>query len=250
MEVVIRRDYEAVCDEAARLIAEALKARPSMVLGLATGKTPLGVYDRLVRAKLDWSRARFFNLDEFYGVEPEAEFSFNSYLRRYFLNRINAREKNIHLLGKCTGPEYEEQIRKAGGIDLQLLGIGMNGHIGFNEPGSSFLSRTRLKTLSEQTRRDHAGAFGGLRKVPPFSMTMGIGTILEARRLLVLACGERKSKIVRAALEGPVTCMVPASAVQMHPDAVILLDAAAAKRLKLRRYWEFLARNKWRAEIF
>lgn len=250
MEVVIRRDYDAVCDEAARLITEALKAKPTLVLGLATGKTPLGVYDRLVKAKLDWSRARFFNLDEFYGVEPEADFSFYTFLRRRFLNRINAREKNIHLLKRHSGPDYEKQIKKAGGIDIQLLGVGRNGHIGFNEPGSSFLSRTRLKTLSEQTRRDYADEFGGVEKVPPFSLTMGIGTILEARRLLVLASGDRKAKIMKAVLEGPVTCMVPATAVQMHPDAVVVLDAPAAKMLKLRSYWEFLARNKWRAEVF
>lgn len=252
MEIVIRPTYEDVCEEAFHAVQLELKRKPSLVLGLATGKTPIGLYQRLAKSKLSFRRVRFFNLDEFYGLGPEDERSFHHFLHEHLLGPLNVPARNIFLLrGDVKDPEkaamaYEKVIRAAGGIDLQILGIGRNGHIGFNEPGSSLGSRTRPKTLEVKTIVDYAGAFPTPDDVPRFSITMGIGTIMEARRLLLLAAGSSKAEVLRQAVEGPVTAEVPGSALQFHPRATAILDAEAASKLQRRDYWTWVYENKWR----
>lgn len=249
MEIVIRPDYDRLCDEAAAVVFEELARKPDLVLGLATGRTPLGLYERLARRPEAFARARFFNLDEFYGLPPTHPESFHAYLRRHLIDRVRHDPAGVNLLrGDVTdldqaARDYEDRIRAAGGIDLQILGIGRNGHIGFNEPGSSLGSRTRAKTLEPETVAEYAKSGHDL---PRFAITMGVGTIMEARRLLLLASGEGKAEIVRQMVEGPVTAEVPASAIQFHPRAVVVLDEPAASRLKRRDYYKWVYANKYR----
>lgn len=254
MEILIRRDYDALSDEAFRIVEAEIRRKPTLVLGLATGRTPLGLYRRMVEARLPLKRARFFNLDEFIGLGPGDGGSFHRHLHDHLLGPLGVPARNVFLLrGDVKDPEkasaaYEKVIEAAGGVDLQILGIGRNGHIGFNEPGSSLGSRTRPKTLEDSTRSDAAAAFGGLDRVPRFSITMGIGTILEARRVLLLASGPEKAAIVARSIEGPVTAEVPGSALQFHPRATAVLDEAAASRLARKDYWKWVDENKWRVK--
>ncbi|MFH1725515.1 MAG: glucosamine-6-phosphate deaminase [Elusimicrobiota bacterium] len=252
MEVIIQPDAEAVAETALGIVRESLRRKPDLVLGLATGKTPLGLYARVTGAALDLGRARFFNLDEFVGMGPRDKRSFHRFLHEHLLDKLRVGPGNVHLLRgdapdlEKAAEEYEARIRIEGGIDLQILGIGRNGHIGFNEPGSSLGSRTRIKTLEAQTIADYAGSRASTESVPRFSITMGIGTILEARRLLLLATGDAKAEPVRRVVEGPVTAEVPGSALQLHPRAQMVLDEPAASRLSRRDYWKWVYENKWR----
>jgi glucosamine-6-phosphate deaminase len=252
MEIVIRPDYARLCDAAASLVLAEVARRPNLVLGLATGRTPLGVYERLRQSPQAFRQVRFFNLDEFFGHGPSSPQSFHRQLRESLLDRVEHDPANVHLLrGDVTdldaaSLEYEASIRDAGGIDLQILGIGKNGHIGFNEPGSSLGSRTRPKTLEPGTLADY---FGAAEAAPPstrFAITLGIGTIMETRRLLLLASGAEKAEIVRAAAEGPITAEVPASVIQFHPHATVVLDEEAASKLKRRDYYKWVYENKYR----
>jgi glucosamine-6-phosphate deaminase len=223
--------------------------RPT-VLGLPTGSTPVGLYRELIRlhreAGLDFSRVLTFNLDEYYPMQPDDSRSYRRWMQETFFNHVNIPPQNIHVPDGTIRPEdaeeychrYEQKIRRAGGIDLQVLGIGRTGHIGFNEPGSTRHSRTRLATLDPVTRRDAAGDFFGEENVPHQALTMGVGTILDARKIVLMAFGEHKARIVQRAVEGPVTDSVAASFLQQHPDATFLLDRAAANDLTaLARPW-------------
>ena len=249
MLVIIRRDSRQVCAEAARIVAAAVRAKPTLVLGLATGSTPVGMYQELVRLHredgLDFSRVTTFNLDEYLGLAAEHEQSYHYYMNEHLFRHINIAPENVHIPdGQVSGryesycESYERQIRAAGGIDLQVLGIGKNGHIGFNEPASSLASRTRVKTLTMETIAANRRLFRPEDTMPDCAITMGIGTILQARRLLLLASGKAKDKAVAKAVEGPITASATASALQIHPDATVLLDRAAAGRLRNRAYYQ------------
>jgi glucosamine-6-phosphate deaminase len=247
MEVVILQGSKQIGMLAADAIEALLRRRPNAVLGLATGSSPLPVYDELAarhqRDGLDFSQAHAFALDEYVGLEHRHPESYREVIRREFTSRVNIAESNVHtpdgaaedLPAACR--DYEEAIRAAGGVDLQILGVGTDGHIGFNEPGSSLASRTRIKTLIEQTRRDNARFFAGLSEVPHHVVTQGLGTILEARHVVLIATGAQKSPAVRDFVEGPVSAICPASVLQFHPHATILMDEAAASSLKLADFY-------------
>ena len=250
MEIIIERDYDAVCDRACGEVAEAVKANPSLVLGLATGRTPVGLYERLRKTPLAWKGVRFFNLAELYGIGPDHPDSFHQFLRKHLLDHLETDPRNVQLLrGDVTDLEeaaeaYEKAIAAAGGLDLQILGVGNNGHIAFNEPGSSLGSRTRPKTLTDETLAQYRTP--GKEAVSRFAITMGVGTIMEARRLLMMVTGEGKAGIVRDFVEGPLTAEVPASILQLHPRALVVLDEAAASKLKRRDYYKWVFANKFR----
>ena len=250
MEIVIQPTEKAATHIAAQLMARLLRGKPDAVLGLATGSTPLPLYRELVQMKLDWRRVTTFNLDEYVGLAPEHPASYHYFMRENLFRHVNISEKNIYIPDGMTSDvpafcrRYEERIRKAGGIDLQLLGIGSDGHIGFNEPSSSLASRTRIKTLTARTRRDNARHFGGEAQAPHHVITMGIGTIMESRHCLLLAFGRKKARAIAGAVEGPITTMNPASALQLHPKVTICLDEAAASQLKMKRYYRWVFDNK------
>jgi len=249
MLVHITKDFEELSREAARVVANAIRKKHDLRLGLATGSTQLGLYQELVRMhrqeQLDLARVVTFNLDEYIGLPSGHPQSFRSVMFRDFFDHINIPRENIHLpdgtprndYEQYCG-EYEEEIRSAGGIDLQVLGLGKDGHIGFNEPTSSLASRTRPKTLTRQTVEDNRRFFGANEEPPHAAITMGIGTILEARRVLLLASGAAKARAVALAVEGPVTASVSASALQMHRNATALVDREAAANLLHREYYE------------
>lgn len=248
MEVIVLKDAESVGKEAARMIAELIKRKPNAVLGLATGSTPEPCYAELIRMHkeegLDFSQVTTFNLDEYYPIDPRHEQSYRYYMDTKLFNHININKANTYVpYGLAPDPDehcrwYEEQIKRAGGIDLQILGIGHNGHIAFNEPGSSFASRTRLIVLTAETIKANSRFFEREEDVPRYALTMGIGTILEAKKIVLLATGEGKADAVAAAIEGPITTMCPASALQLHPDVTFILDEGAASKLKRRDYYE------------
>lgn len=250
MEIIIQPKAELATDIAARLIARLLRAKPDAVLGLATGSTPLLLYRSLIAMDLDWSRVRTFNLDEYIGLAEDHPQSYHSFMHENLFRHVNIRPENVHIPdGNATDvpafcAAYEQRIRDAGGIDLQILGIGTDGHIGFNEPTSSLASRTRIKTLTQQTRQDNARFFSSATEVPSHVITMGIGTIMETRQILMLAFGEKKARAIAEAVEGPITAMNPATILQMHPDARFCIDDAAAFELKRATYYRWVYANK------
>ncbi len=252
MEVIIVEDEIQVGKVAADAIARLIRRKPDCVLGLATGSTPIPCYRELIRLHkeegLDFSRVTTFNLDEYYPIDPRHEQSYRYFMNVHLFDHINI-DKRSTFVPDGTTPDpfehcqwYEGQIRTAGGIDLQILGIGHNGHIAFNEPGSSLASRTRVKTLTEETISANARFFARPEDVPRYALTMGIGTILEARKILLLATGEGKAEAVRRAVEGPVTSMCPASALQMHSRVTFILDEPAASRLEQKEYYKYVYR--------
>ncbi len=248
MRVVILDSPQAVSSRAADVFCQTILECPTCVLGLATGGTPLGTYRELIeryrRQQVSFSQLTTFNLDEYVGLPREHEQSYWRFMHQHLFELADFNADRCYIPdGNATdlitaGDRYESQIARAGGIDLQLLGIGTDGHIAFNEPGSSLASRTRIKALSEQTRRDNARFFNSLDEVPKLALTMGVGTILEARRVLLLATGGNKAAAVQALVEGPVTAQFPASALQLHPWVTVLLDGEAASGLARRRYYE------------
>lgn len=256
MEIIIQPSPEAATKIAAARIAGLLRKKPDAVLGLATGTTPLQLYRELVSMDLDWRRVTTFNLDEYIGISPEHPQSYNYFMWKNLFQHVNIAPGNAHVpdgLSKnipAFCEHYERMIKAAGGIDLQVLGIGTNGHIGFNEATSSLASRTRIKTLTPQTRKDNAAHFGDEEDVPYHVITMGIGTIMEARQCLLLAFGKKKSRAVAGAVEGPITAMNPASVLQQHPDAKFFLDNDAASRLKMSKYyrWAFGHKPAWQQD--
>jgi glucosamine-6-phosphate deaminase len=253
MEIVILGGSRQIGKLAADAIEQLLRRKPAAVLGLATGSSPLPVYDELAARHeqgLDFSRASGFALDEYVGLPAGHPESYREVVRREFTNRVNIAPENVHgpdgtatdIPAACDA--YEQAIAAAGGVDLQLLGVGTDGHIGFNEPGSSFASRTRIKSLIEQTRRDNARFFNSLAEVPHHVITQGLGTIMAARHVILLATGAQKAQAVRDFVEGPVAAICPASVLQFHPHATVLLDEAAASALKLADFYRHTYENK------
>jgi len=248
VRVVIERDAESVSRKAARLIADQVRRKPDCVLGLATGSTPLGTYRELIRLHreeaLDFSHATTFNLDEYVGLGPTHPQSYRYFMQSNLFDHINVDASRTYVPdGRALDFEaacrlYEQRIKDAGGIDLQFLGIGADGHIAFNEPGSSLGSRTRLKTLTQETIRDNARFFGGEELVPRLAVTVGVGTILDARRCLLLAVGVGKAAAIRETIEGPVTAQITASALQLHREVIVVVDELAAKDLRRRAYYD------------
>ncbi len=248
MKIFIVSNADQAERAAAKLVIDRLKAKPDLVLGCATGRTMEGVYDELVRRAqleaLDFSRVSTFNLDEYVGLDSGDERSYHHYMNEKFFSRVNIALSNTHVPdGTATdlaaeAASFEARIRAAGGIDLQLLGLGSTGHIGFNEPLSSLRSRTRQVTLAPLTREQNAGMFGGdADKVPPTSLTMGVETILETREVLMVVTGEHKAEILARATEGPVSAMVSATALQFHPNCRVIADEAAAAQLTGAEYY-------------
>lgn len=250
MEVIVQPDYEQMSKVAAQIVVEILNAKPNAVLGMATGSTPLGLYQELVRlhreGQLDFSRVTTFNLDEYVGLSTNHPQSYHYFMRDQFFQHVNIPPQNINIPSGTTSNYpafcewYEQRIAECGGIDLQILGIGSDGHIAFNEPTSSMSSRTRLKTLSEQTIKDNARFFERREDVPVYAITMGVGTILDARKLVLVANGKAKARAIAQAVEGPVTSMVTASAIQLHRDATVIVDEDAASELTMRDYYDFI----------
>lgn len=241
MLVIVKETYDLMSKEAARLVADRLRKKPNLVLGLATGSTPIGLYKELIRMHkdegLDFSKVTTFNLDEYVGVPPSHDQSYHYFMRENLFKHINLDPRHIHVpLGMAKDIDafcewYERRIAECGGIDLQVLGIGANGHIAFNEPGSSLGSRTRIKTLTGTTRTDNARFFKSNEEVPQYAITMGVGTIMDAKELLLLASKTSKADAVKVSVEGPITAMCPASIIQMHRLAFVFLDKDAASQL-------------------
>ena len=213
MQVLVTSDYRTLSRDAADIIAEAVRLKSTLTIGLPAGNTPTGMYKELVADQIDFAKVKTFNIDEYIGLVADDARSFRAYMRRTFFDHINLPPKNIHF----PDEKYEQTIRTAGGIDLLVLGIGLNGHIAFNEPGSEFTSRTRIVDLAAETA-------GPVRR----GITMGIATILEARRVLLLASGSSKKEVLRRALEEPVHESLPASALQLHPALTVIVDKAAS----------------------
>lgn len=254
MEVIIQPNKEAAASLVARIIARELRANPHLVLGLATGSTMEQVYRQLVRMhreeKLDFSLCRTFNLDEYVGLFPSDPNSYRHYMNHHLFRHVNIDPRNTHLpnglaadlTAECR--RYEDLMQRCGGIDLQLLGIGKAGHIGFNEPLSALRSRTRVKALTPTTIKQNAPFFGGEDKMPRRAITMGVGTIIEARRCLLLATGGSKADVIAQAVEGPITSMVTATALQLHARCTVVVDEAAAEKLREKDYYRWIFENE------
>jgi len=255
MEVIIQPTADKAAALCAALMAQRLRQNPALILGLATGRTMERVYQRLVsfhqKTGLDFSCCRSFNLDEYIGLSADDPNSYRYYMNQHLFLQVNIALENTHIpdgraADLCAEAErYENLICELGGIDLQLLGIGEAGHIGFNEPLSALRSRTRDKTLTPTTRQQNAAMFGGdPAQVPSRAMTMGVGTILEARELLLLVTGSSKADILARAVEGPITAMVSASAIQLHPNCKVIVDEDAAGKLQGRDYYAWVFQNE------
>ena len=248
MEIIVLPDPDAVARTAADIIEERLRRGPA-VLGLATGSTPLGTYRELIRRHreegLSFAAAQGFPLDEYVGLPASHPESYRSVIRREIADHVDFAPGAVHGLdGEAADPQaeaerYERAIAEAGGVDVQILGIGTDGHIGFNEPMSSLASRTRIKTLTAQTRRDNARFFSSPDEVPEHVLTQGLGTIMEARHLILLGLGEAKAEAIAAAVEGPVAALCPASVLQLHPHVTVLVDEPAAARLAHTEYYQY-----------
>ncbi|MCX6113492.1 MAG: glucosamine-6-phosphate deaminase [Proteobacteria bacterium] len=249
MEIIILKDHEQVSRYAFNIVSETLKKKRNAVLGMSTGKTPLRLYELMANAykkrKISFKDVITFNLDEYIGIDGKHIGSYRSYMNKNLFLHTDINPKNIffpdnNIKHLCSsGNEYEKKIKQKGGIDLQILGIGENGHIGYNEPISSLSSRTRVKMLTSATMVLNKYPFKGTKiKQPRFAMTMGIGTIMEAKKIIILATGSNKEDIVAKAIEGPVTAMHPASVLQFHNNVKFIIDEAAAKKLKLKDYYK------------
>lgn len=257
MEVVIRADADEVGAAAADRIAALVRAiGRAPVLGVATGSSPLATYARLAglvrQGSLDLTGASAFALDEYVGLPPGHPQRYASVVARTVTGPLGLSPARVHVpdgaatdLG-AAADDYERLIAEAGGVDVQVLGVGTNGHLGFNEPSSSLVSRTRLKTLSERTRLDNARFFDDLADVPRYCLTQGIGTILDARHLVLVAHGQAKADAVAALVEGPVSAMCPASALQLHASATVVVDEAAASGLRLADFYRDISRARER----
>jgi len=256
MEVIVRPSESDASWLTARLIAAAILEKPHLVLGLATGRTMESVYAKLVQLHceegLDFSLVRTFNLDEYIGLTGEDVNSYRFYMNHHLFDHINIDKRNTNLPDGMADDidleclRYEDRINEAGGVDLQLLGIGRAGHVGFNEPLSALQSRTRAKALTPMTISENSGQFEDPTRMPRRAMTMGVGTILEAERILVLVTGGAKAEVLAKAVEGPITSMVSATAIQLHPAVQVLCDEAASSELAGREYYDWIFRNRSR----
>jgi glucosamine-6-phosphate deaminase len=254
MEVILRPDADAAARLVAALVARQVRGKPDSVLGLATGATMERVYAELVRRHraegLSFARCRTFNLDEYLGLGPDDPDSYRRYMEERFFRLVDLGPQHTHLpdgraadvAAECA--RYERAIADAGGIDLQVLGIGRSGHIGFNEPLSALRSRTREKALSPATIEQNTPYFGGADRVPRRGITMGVGTILDARRCVLLATGAEKAEIVARAVEGPITAMISATALQLHANCQVVVDEAAGARLQGTAYYRWIFENE------
>ena len=262
MEVIIVENEKAGSLMAAKRVASLIKTKKQTVLGLATGNTPLSTYKELVSLKnskeINFDHVTCFNLDEYVGLDKQDPNSYYYYMNKNFYEPLGLNPSHCFIpdgqsddiASECNN--YESLIKEKGPIDLQILGIGRDAHIGFNEPGSSIGSRTRLKTLTETTRKDNASLFGDLDKVPMHCITMGIQSILEAKEIILLAFGEAKAKAVAKAVEGPLSANTPASALQLHPKVKVIIDEAAASELKNTKYYKevFSKKPNWQTREF
>jgi glucosamine-6-phosphate deaminase len=254
LEVIIQPNEESAAALVARIVAHDLRANPHLVLGLATGQTMERVYRHLVRMhkeqRLDFSLCSTFNLDEYVGLIPADPNSYRHYMEQHLFRQVNIDPRNTHLPNGMANDleaecrNYEALIQRFGGVDLQLLGIGKAGHIGFNEPLSALRSRTRVKALTPTTLKQNAAFFGGEERVPRRAITMGVGTIIEARRCLLLATGASKAEVIAQAVEGPITSMVSASTLQLHPRCTVIIDEAAAAKLTEQEYYRWIFDNE------
>ena len=241
MKIYVAENYEAMSRKAASIIASHVTLKPDCVLGLATGSTPIGMYKELVKAcqngELDFSQVKSVNLDEYVGLEPTHDQSYRYFMQDNLFNHVNIDVANTNVpngLAEDTAAEcerYDKVMEEMGGIDIQVLGMGHNGHIGFNEPADHFPLGTHIVDLQESTIQANARFFASADEVPKQALTMGIGSIMRARQILVVVNGEGKADIVKAAFTGPVTPMVPASILQLHPNVVLVGDKAALSKL-------------------
>ncbi|TDO14836.1 glucosamine-6-phosphate deaminase [Mycobacterium sp. BK086] len=258
MEVIILEDAQQIGTIAADAIEALLTRKPAAVLGLATGSSPLSIYDELAAryqaGRLSFNAARGFTLDEYVGLPADHPERYRNVIDTAFVSRVDFAPGAVagpdglaaDIPAACAG--YEQAIEQAGGVDVQILGIGTDGHIGFNEPGSSLASRTRIKTLTRQTRIDNSRFFDGdVDRVPTHCLTQGLGTIMAARHVILVAVGRTKAEAVHQLIEGPVSAMWPATILQHHPHATVLLDGGAARRLQLADYYRetYLSKPKW-----
>lgn len=254
MEIVILPTPEEVGRVAAARIASIVRRRPSAVIGLATGSSPQGLYaalkSRVDAAEISFAQARGFALDEYVGIPLGHPESYASVIARDVVAPLGFDPSRVRVPDgraadlEFAAKEYDTAIQAAGGVDVQILGVGANGHIGFNEPTSSFASRTRIKTLSPRTREDNARFFDSPEQVPTHCMTQGVGTILDARELVLVAQGELKADAIAALVEGPLSSFVPGSALQLHEHATVVVDEAAGSKLKLAAYYAYTYENK------
>jgi len=250
MQIVILKDSAEVAAYGANIFIKQLQNKTNSVLGLATGSTPVSLYRGLIEAcdagLISFKDATSFNLDEYLGLEGTHPQSYRYFMNEQLFNHIDIIKTQTYVppgdaenpLEACVG--YEEKIKAAGGIDIQLLGIGRNGHIGFNEPSSGLMSRTRVKTLTKATIEDNARFFSEDEYQPHLSITMGIGTILDAKKVVLLATGENKADAILATVEGPLMAACPASALQLHTDAILVIDEAAASKLSDRDFYKHI----------
>jgi glucosamine-6-phosphate deaminase len=250
MKIIILADEAAAVSCAARTLTDKVRAKPTAVLGLATAETMIALYRTILEISttepLSFSEISTFNLDEYVGLPFGHSASYRTYMQNYLFSHADFDPALTHFLAGdakdlvLESSRYEQLIIDVGGIDLQLLGLGENGHIGFNEPSSSLASRTRIKTLTKTTLEANKINFKNIDKMPLCSLTMGVGTILDSRQCLLLATGSRKAPAVAQMVEGPVTATCPASALQLHPNTLVILDDQAARDLKMRDYYEYV----------
>ena len=237
MQVLIYKDAETIAKAAAAIFAGEISKKDGTVIGLATGSTPVPTYQELIRMNkegvLDFSKVISYNLDEYVGLEPEHPASYRRFMNEQLFDHINIDKANTHVPDgiACNTEEYEQAIKNIGGVDLQLLGIGSDGHIGFNEPADEFVYPTNVVKLTQQTIDDNARFFNSADEVPKTAISMGIGTIMSAKRIILIATGKNKAKAVAAAINGPVVPAMPASILQMHQNVQFLLDEDAASEL-------------------
>ncbi|ERM90862.1 glucosamine-6-phosphate deaminase [Caldanaerobacter subterraneus subsp. yonseiensis KB-1] len=238
MRVIITVDYDEMSKRAAEIVKQQIKEKPNSVLGLATGSTPLGMYKYLIemykKGEIDFSNVVTFNLDEYVGLSPDHPQSYHYFMYENFFNHVNIKKENIHIPNgvaedleeECE--RYEKEIEKAGGIDLQILGIGVNGHIGFNEPDESIDTKTHVVTLTEDTINANKRFFKSADEVPRKAITMGLGSIMKARKIVLLASGKSKAKAIKETIKGKLTTKVPATVLALHPGVTIIIDKEAA----------------------
>ncbi|MBD5644603.1 glucosamine-6-phosphate deaminase [Clostridium botulinum] len=244
MRIIVVDNYEEMSKKAASMIASQVILKPDSVLGLATGDTPIGMYKEIINIykneKMNFSKVKTFNLDEYYGLNRENPQSYYYYMMNNLFNHVNIDKNNINIPNGMADnievecKEYERKIDKAGGIDLQILGIGVNGHIGFNEPNISFESETHLVNLNEKTIESNSRFFSSKEEVPTKAISMGIKSIIHSKKIILLACGSAKSDAVSKAINGKINPNIPASILQLHRDVVVIIDKEAASKLKLK----------------
>ena len=257
MRVIIAEDAREVAQWGAEQCLHQIRVKPDSVLGLATGSTPIKMYEQLIRyhaeGELSFKKVQTFNLDEYIGIPEDHPQSYRHFMQEHLFDHIDIPRENTHIPSGMADPleeseYYEARIAIAGGIDLQILGVGRNGHIGFNEPTSSLGSRTRVKTLAPATIRDNSRFFHAEEEQPHLAITMGIGTIMEARKIILMAAGEGKADAVKALIEGPITAMQPASVLQLHQKTLVIVDRAAAGKLEMIEYYDWVQQETLRLQ--